>query len=758
MSGLEKFQANNAWRAKVKKLLYMQRTLTPSSNSSDHCDRFSLDLEEDLQVVLETKASCENGNSKILKNIKANSSVENMFKTGNDENVPMNSNETACSNNLKKPEFRNFSTMAYCDESIVCVEKQKAVEWQRSSDESFMALEKMCDKTASDPDSTLFQYIHSEDKELIVEDVKKRSGDYLKTPSKKELIEIDEEAKSLQRLLHDLCVQEQKQLENETPLKGVDVTQLDDIEAPSKLWETTIIGESTLQTSPVKMVGLLRPSTIIEECCEDESNNSMCNEVDLSSHASFKSALKGSETSATSYYDTAHETSDASGFSKVSRENDKQLMFNKAENLDESLELIQLDKTLGPTEYQLPTAATVNSEEDIKKDNNNKEDGSPTSSIDDSLGIIELLSDDESDELAVDSKEKRAMSNQHIKTEFSLTTKTKLKDIEHIVLENCYENNKENCGGDLDESGEQSLHFNDTMEEVEYMMKKGMQYMAATETANTVNSNVQSPMPPTMTVKPLKERERTFTYSPKKQNSNYSSPSKKCLNVKPTAIVTGTKAKHCVSSPKRTPLSSAEKSKQFLINFKPMPKLNLFKKPTSAIPTRLKEVTGSKQFSHIVSPVGAYMKKTATTPLMSNLKQRSERPDVHNATVFRELEQETRVYQPKFALTGNAATKTSSLPKKAYISSEFKHITDERTPVTIPGGKKIQKYLENAMLPTVVRHEGKLKMSANEAHRKAAANKANFGSSTQRNNGSLANLSLMSGDISVYTMKDARKF
>lgn len=62
------------------------------------------------------------------------------------------------------------------------------------------------------------------------------------------------------------------------------------------------------------------------------------------------------------------------------------------------------------------------------------------------------------------------------------------------------------------------------------------------------------------------------------------------------------------------------------------------------------------------------------------------------------------------------------------------------------------------MLPTVVRHEGKLKMSANQVNCKKTPSKTSFGNTTQRNNGSLANLSLMSGDISVYTMKDARKF
>ncbi|XP_018783439.1 PREDICTED: uncharacterized protein LOC108965460 isoform X1 [Bactrocera latifrons] len=771
MSGLEKFQANSAWRAKVKKLLFMQRTLTPSSKTPVQSDRFSLDLTEDLQVFIEGKTvSFEEQHLSHSTRVEGiQNTEEKMFEIENDENKPINV-IASVQHDKRKPEKAYYESMFE--------DKQQTLQWQRSSDDSFMALEKMCDKTASDPNSTLFQYIHSADKELIVEDAKKRSGNDFKTPCKKELQEIDEEAKSLQRLLYDLCVQEQKQLEIETPLKGIDVTQLEDIEAPSKLWDTTILGDTTLQTSPIKMVGLLRPSTIIEECDEeDDFNNASCVDGDVSSHVSFQSAVKTSETSATSYYDTAHETTDPSTVSKDSNTHEKNVS-KELEDLDASLELIQLDKTLAAPQQQLITVVDISSD-DLKIVQNTKNQ-SPSPSSDESVGVIELLSDEESEELIASHNR----ANITVKDEFkyecdpvaednnnpdkylckSLYTSSDLKSTESDELENSFENDKENCGEAFDESGEQSMHFNDTMEEVEYMMKKGMQYMAATASPN-VGLNIQTPMvkkvelvPATMTVKPLKEKERTFTYSPKKQNSNYSSPAKKALNVKPTAIVTGTKAKQLLSSPRRTPQSSAQKNKRFEMDLRPVPKFELFKRPVSAIPTRLKEPTGSKQFSHIVSPVGAYMKKTATTPLMTNLKQRTDRPDVHNATVFRELEQETKVYQPKFALKVNTGTKTSSLPKKAYISSEFKHIVDERTPVTIPGGKKIQKYLENAMLPTVVRHEGKLKMSANQVNRNETASKASFGNTTQRNNGSLANLSLMSGDISVYTMKDARKF
>ncbi|XP_067621480.1 uncharacterized protein sip2 isoform X2 [Eurosta solidaginis] len=679
--------------------------------------------------------------------------MNKIFEMEDDENKFNNANT------IKRIPY-NFSTKESCYETIFECQQQ------RTSDESFMALEKMCDKTASDPDSTLFKYIHSENKDMVIEDVKKRSadGNYFKTPCKQELQEIDEEAQSLQRLLHDLCVQEQHQLDNETPLKSIDVTLLEDIEAPSKMWDSTIVGDTTLQTSPVKMVGLLRPSTILEDNCEDQSNSSLGGD-DLSSHISFQSAQKCRETSTTtSCYETAHDTTGASAPRKVSHYTQSR-SAGESHELEESIILINLDNTLEPPANEHATVTEL-----ITNDNKNmhgSEKLSSSASFDDSLGVIEL-SDDESDETggnlnkSVFIKEEKEQQQKEIAIEpIVRNAEIMLSNYQNkssIEFEESFENDKENRSL-FNESTEKSLHFNDTMEEVEYMMKKGMQYMQAAEPTTKLGNLSPIVNEAQMVMKPLQEREKTFTYSPKKAKSNCGSPAKKFINRKPTAVVTGTKAKTPFSSPKRTPLTSTQKTNRFVMSMKPVPKLELFKKPQTAMPTRLKENTGPKQFSHIVSPVGAYMKNTATTPLMSNLKQRPERPDVRNATVFRELEQESRTYQPKFALTGNTITKTSSLPKKAYISSEFKHIVDERTPVTIPGGKSIQKYLENAMLPTVVRHEGKLKMTGKDGNRKTVSNKTSFGgNTTQRNNGSLADLSLMSGDISVYTMKDARKF
>lgn len=99
--------------------------------------------------------------------------------------------------------------------------------------------------------------------------------------------------------------------------------------------------------------------------------------------------------------------------------------------------------------------------------------------------------------------------------------------------------------------------------------------------------------------------------------------------------------------------------------------------------------------------------------------------------------------------------------------------------MTIPGGKKIQKYLENAMMPAVLRHDGKIKMpegmsklntssasSSDNSKKPLKTSNTNTPASgvgtashiPRRNNASLADLSLMSGDVSMYTIKDAQKF
>lgn len=46
----------------------------------------------------------------------------------------------------------------------------------QDADESFNAFEQMCERTASDPDSTLFQYLNSDDKGQVLALAKERSA------------------------------------------------------------------------------------------------------------------------------------------------------------------------------------------------------------------------------------------------------------------------------------------------------------------------------------------------------------------------------------------------------------------------------------------------------------------------------------------------------------------------------------------------------------------------------------------------------
>ncbi|XP_067617343.1 uncharacterized protein [Eurosta solidaginis] len=500
----------------------MRKATTPAKEPVS-CQRFSLELEEDLQTLLEARAAPRAANmDQHESNVAISGNAMNkIFEMEDDENKSNNANT------IKRIPY-NFSTKASCDETIFECQQQ------RTSDESFMALEKMCDKTASDPDSTLFKYIHSENKDMVIEDAKKRSadGNYFKTPCKQELQEIDEVAQSLQRLLHDLCVQEQHQLDNETPLKSIDVTLLEDIEVPSKMWDPTIVGDTTLQTSPLKMVRLLRPSTMLEENCEDQSNSSLGGD-DVSSHISFQSAQKGSETSATtSCYETALDTTGASAPRKVSHYTQSE-SSEESHELEKSIILINLYNTLEPPAKEHATVTELIT--NYNKNIHGSEKLSSSASFDDSLGVIEF-SDDESDETggflnkSVFIKEEKEQQQKEITIETIARNAESMLSSYHnkssIDFEESFENDKENRSL-FNESTEKSLHFNDTMEEVEYMMKKGMQYMQAAEPTTKLGNLSPTVNETQMVVKPLQEREKTFTYSPKKAKSNCGSPAKK---------------------------------------------------------------------------------------------------------------------------------------------------------------------------------------------------------------------------------------
>ena len=124
--------------------------------------------------------------------------------------------------------------------------------------------------------------------------------------------------------------------------------------------------------------------------------------------------------------------------------------------------------------------------------------------------------------------------------------------------------------------------------------------------------------------------------------------------------------------------------KQFDVDIRPFPKLDIFSKvPVHA---RHKELASKQEkFSHVVSPIGTYMKKTARTPLMSSIN--SKTVDYFNSTAIQELENESRLYQHQFTISSGEAAglapklpglisgKKTPLPKKAYISSDLKHVS-----------------------------------------------------------------------------------
>ncbi|XP_016987531.1 uncharacterized protein LOC108050372 isoform X2 [Drosophila rhopaloa] len=558
-------------------------------------------------------------------------------------------------------------------------------------DDSFSAFERMCDKTGSDPDSTLFQYLHSEDRSQVMSKAKDRSNDDQK--------EID----ALRRMLEAVGTDDDL-LENESPVKGVECTQLEDVEAPSRFWDNTLAAidecasgsspEHKTKVSPVKMVGLLRPSTIIED-------NEL--ESDVSSHISFHSA-RTLKTNASSSYETATDSSLSGTLLNVDDLFYAAIAKAKPPGMSKGEELELLNDLHG----SLRELASLSNEETEE----------PLDVLEDT--IIELSSsDDEEVQLVSEVKQEDTSTDLGNSTEKEQADDS-LEDKENI---------------------EKSLHFNDTMEEMQYMMQKGMEYMAGTiPAATTVKS--KSPVLP---------KQNTFVISPKQtvKTPAFLQPS--------LPLRSCNKSHTVVASP-----SKGKKPKNFDLNMEWTKKK--FFSASSGIPQRRQQQMKMPPYANIVSPIRAYTQKSGTAPLMRTFRPTST--DMLTSLAISELEQESRLCQLKTFSSTQAGTYKASgrqgikgidstaqmLPKKAYISSEIKHVVDERTPMPMPSVPRIQKYLNSAVEPTVLRHDGKMKMPG-EANRAPSSSQI-----PRRANHSLADLSLASGDVSLYTIRDAQKF
>ncbi|XP_064548865.1 uncharacterized protein sip2 isoform X2 [Drosophila montana] len=566
---------------------------------------------------------------------------------------------------------------------------------QQNADESFDALERMCDKTGSDPDSTLFQYLNSDDKEKVLALAKERSSRADKSG--------DMEMCALRRMLED--VGDQDQLCNESPLKSAECTQLEDIEAPSRFWDNDFTGndsvfQPTAQTSPVKMVGLLRPSTILE-----------ANEADLTGQQSDESSSHNSSFLTAHTLKTAQSSETiASGSSCYETAADNSLASSSKEATTLSVD----DLFYAAIAKAKPHGMSEGEQQELLGDLHETLMDLAVNDAADST-IIELSSSSEEEEEVKEGDD----LNADIKQEES-----------SLIDSEAEEEDKEN----------KSIHLNGTMEEMEYMMQKAREYMAAKE---------PSPSPSPSPAKPISDPDVIHLHQKlPKQNTFLLTPQKEA------------------SSPLRqgsSKLPTGSGRSRYAINMDP-PKTKFFKQP-SAIPMRRQLKIQKDHFAHIVSPIRTYTQKSGTAPLMSMFREKPNINDAFNTLSIKELEEESRLCQLKRGQTvasgncnplkltlGCIDPAARLLPKKAYISSELKQVVDERTPMPMPNVPKIQKYLNSAVEPTVLRHDGKMKMPAQSNSNR------NTSHIPRRPNQSLADLSLASGDISLYTLKDAQKF
>ncbi|XP_044250844.1 uncharacterized protein sip2 isoform X1 [Drosophila takahashii] len=653
MSGTKKLQNTDEWRLKLRQILMTER-LPPKPVKMDESKgmRFSLVLDEDLKGKAKKLPSLHSGSQKTF--------------------------------SLSEDTMYEAASLGDLD----------------AGDDSFSAFERMCDKTGSDPDSTLFQYLHSEERSQLMSRTKDRSTDDQK--------EID----ALRRMLEAVGTDDGDDLlENESPVKGVECTQLEDVEAPSRFWDNTmaVIDESAsgsgleqkARVSPVKMVGLLRPSTIIED-------NEL--ESDVSSHMSFQSA-RTLKTNASSCYETATDSSLSGTLLNVDDRFYAAIAKAKPPGMSKGEELELLSDLHG----SLRELASLSKEkEQVEEDEEQLDDVEDT--------IIELSSSDDE--------------------EVQLVSEVKLEDTSRVSSVHPKDQNQPEKADESLENKENSLHFNDTMEEMQYMMQKGMEYMSG-GASSSVAAKPKSP---------VLAKQNTFVISPKQKPKS------------PAVLQPSLPLR--VSNKPQTVAASPSKGKQ-------PPKVDLsmewtrkkFFGANSGIPQR-RQMQIKQPYANIVSPIRAYTQKSGTAPLMSTI--RPTNTDMLSTLAICELEQESRLCQRKLDFTEKAGTFKAGesewlgiksidstahlLPKKAYISSEIKHVVDERTPVPMPKVPKIQKYLNSAVEPTVLRHDGKMKM-AGEATRNPSSSHI-----PRRANQSLADLSLASGDVSLYTIRDAQKF
>lgn len=447
----------------------------------------------------------------------------------------------------------------------------------------------------------------------------------------------DEEELVMENLIKEFDIKE---------ISKDDMTFLGDIEAPSGMFDQTIFNSTKLhKLTDIQRVGLLRPSTIIEEGSLLESETSQNNSKSI---PQIVVTNDDSTTSETSQSSTAiqRELTSAENTFKTCIPDSEVIEISEFTISSRDLETSSLSKT-----YR--TAKT----------------SQETQEINDSQEVVEISDSDTS------------LSPEVVRR----IQRNTLEDVSSLIEDSSgYDDEKSSSS--INESGIQEINddsdldqsiskmvFNDSLERMDYMMAKGarlLQQQSIME-ANTPTNNkyiskdiLSNPITPSYLLStPLIKPPRTPTT--RTYDLIEKTPTSKITN-SPKTPSTVMKQRNVNS-----PTIGSSNSKPRFERVKPTP-TSAFKKPTfapgsSRIPQKTTSQTKKpNQYDYIVSPIGTYIKNSPYVPLHKNIKS-------HKSLFESDLCNRTRETDDFRASKENKQV-FCDLPRKAYISSDRQHV------------------------------------------------------------------------------------
>ncbi|GAB0098804.1 hypothetical protein DMENIID0001_146070 [Sergentomyia squamirostris] len=175
------------------------------------------------------------------------------------------------------------------------------------------------------------------------------------------------------------------------------------------------------------------------------------------------------------------------------------------------------------------------------------------------------------------------------------------------------------------------------------------------------------------------------------------------------------------------------------------------------IPSKIPQMKSKNtKFDHIKSPIATYINKTPTLPLCQKFKGPDSRTEAGKSprTLRTQCMEESKENQA--ASTNLAPKGTSLFPKKACITTPFADVFDERQNLKVPGGSTMQKLMgtvDPEKTPTILKSMGRYKTA--RIPREILEKEKRKLSLVED---SVADLSIMSGDVSVHVYKNAQKY